>query len=187
MCAAPNSTQTPSTSTKPVSINSNQQRNKHSHDGKRNFTPKQSGSAQRPNDQSRSAKRARWAKRSKPVAKPVVRTGPVFEYISACCSLPASKPRCGAKTPTKDPETGRMKDQTKGLGHFRCSGCRKVCKVTPQKPQSKVLTTVVPPPRVMEVGVTGNFGGLHLDPYPGPLTTPILKESANVEVQTNVG
>ena len=141
-----------------------------------NFTTKNSSAQQRPNGQSRNEKRARWAKRSRPVAKPTVRTGPTFEYISACCSLPASKPRCGAKTPTKDPETGKMKDQVKGLGHFRCSGCRKVCKVTPQKPQGKTIVTVVLPPAKMEVDVTGNFGGLHMDPYPGPLTTPVLKE-----------
>ena len=176
MCAQPTSVS--QTATKPSLTNTSQtqQRNKHSHGEKRNFTPKQSNSAQRPNGQSRNEKRARWAKRSKPVAKPVIRTGPTFEYISACCSLPASKPRCGAKTPTKDPETGKMKDQVKGLGHFRCSGCRKVCKVTPQKPQGKTIVTAVPPPAKMEVDVTGNFGGLHMDPYPGPLTTPMLKE-----------
>ena len=177
MCAQPTSVS--QTATKPSLTNTSQtqQRNKHSHGEKRNFTPKQSNSAQqRPNGQSRNEKRARWAKRSKPVAKPVIRTGPTFEYISACCSLPASKPRCGAKTPTKDPETGKMKDQVKGLGHFRCSGCRKVCKVTPQKPQGKTIVTAVPPPAKMEVDVTGNFGGLHMDPYPGPLTTPVLKE-----------
>ena len=142
MCAQPTSVS--QTATKPSLTNTSQtqQRNKHSHGEKRNFTPKQSNSAQRPNGQSRNEKRARWAKRSRPVAKPTVRTGPTFEYISACCSLPASKPRCGAKTPTKDPETGKMKDQVKGLGHFRCSGCRKVCKVTPQKPQT--LPVVIP-------------------------------------------
>jgi hypothetical protein len=178
MCATSNNnevTRSVPTLSTPTSNNhstiQNQNRNKHSHGGKRSFTPKQSGSAQRPNDQSRSAKRARWAKRSKPVAKPVVRTGPVFEYISACCSLPASKPRCGAKTPTKDPETGRMKDQTKGLGHFRCSGCRKVCKVTPQKAAPKGSIAISVPDAV----------------FPGPLTTPVLKEGVNVEIQTNVG
>ena len=162
MCAQPTSVS--QTATKPSLTNTSQtqQRNKHSHGEKRNFTPKQSNSAQRPNGQSRNEKRARWAKRSKPVAKPTVRTGPTFEYISACCSLPASKPRCGAKTPTKDPETGKMKDQVKGLGHFRCSGCRKVCKVTPQKPAPKGSIAITVPDVV----------------YPGPLTTPAMWAAA---------
>src|SRR5271157_5975409 len=120
MCAAPNSasfqTQTPSNaSTKPSTMNP--KKNKHSHGGKRNFTPKQSGSAQKPNHQSRNEKRARWAKKSKPAARPIVKRGPVKEYVSSCCSLAAMKPRCGQKETMKDPESGKMKDMQKGLGH----------------------------------------------------------------------
>lgn len=70
------------------------------------------------------------------------RRGPVFEYISACCSLPARKPQTGRKEAVQDPESKKMKDQTKGLGHWRCSGCGKATKVTPQRPASK--TEAVP-------------------------------------------
>ena len=97
-----------------------------------NFTTKNYSAQQRPNGQSRNEKRARWAKRSRPVARPVaVKRGPVKSYTSVCCSLPASKPTAGQKETAKDAETGKMKDKTKGLGHWRCSGCRKVCRVSP--------------------------------------------------------
>jgi hypothetical protein len=46
------------------------------------------------------------------------------------------------KEAVKDPESGKMKDKVKGLGHWRCSGCRKVCKVTPRKP---VVVTAASP------------------------------------------
>ena len=93
---------------------------------------KSSGNAQqKPSEPSRNAKRARWAKKSKPVAKPSVRRGPVKSYTSVCCSLPASKPRAGQKEMAKDAETGKTKEVAKGLGKWRCSGCRKVCKVRP--------------------------------------------------------
>ena len=97
--------------------------------------PKSSGSAQKPHQETRNEKRARWAKKAKPVAKPVLQRGPVHEYISACCTAPATKPPCGTKVASIDPETGKpaKKDKTTGLGHFRCSQCRKACKVTPRK------------------------------------------------------
>ena len=101
---------------------------------------KSSGSAQKPNNESRSVKRARWAKKSKPVAKVPVQRGPVKEYVSACCSAPATKPRAGAKEVQKDPESGKMKDKAKGLGHWRCSSCGKATKVTPRKPEPKEST-----------------------------------------------
>ena len=87
--------------------------------------------------QSREQKRKNWAKRSKPVAKPSVRVGPVKAYTSVCCSLPAQKPRAGAVDAVKDPETGKTKDKPKGLGHWHCSGCHKACKVTVGKPEAK--------------------------------------------------
>ena len=100
------------------------------------------------NGQTRNAKRARWAKRSKPVARPVApRRENAFEYISTCCSLPARKPRAGEKSSVKNPETGKFKDEPKGLGHWRCTGCGKATKVTPRKPQPKIntVTTVGDP------------------------------------------
>ena len=109
---------------------------------------KSSGSAQKPNEPSRNQKRARWAKKAKPVAKPIVRKGPEKEYISACCSVPARKPRAGMKESVKDPETGKTKDKPKGLGHWRCTACGKVAKVTPQKPASKEVAPVTEAPDV---------------------------------------
>lgn len=154
MCAAPNSTNVPNSSpqshstSNPVSTTStngnqnrrnNQKPKRYSH-GKRtegttgstSNSSSQKSSAQ-PNNESRNAKRARWAKKSKPVAKPVVKRGPEKEYISLCCSVPARKPHAGTKEPAKDPESGRIKDQVKGLGHWRCGQCGKVCKVSAQK------------------------------------------------------
>jgi hypothetical protein len=66
----------------------------------------------------------------------VVRKGPEFEYISACCSTPARKPRAGQKESVKDAETGKMKDKPKGLGKWRCTACGKIAKVTPRKPSA---------------------------------------------------
>lgn len=169
MCAQPNST-IPTVTTKvntSVSTSATQKqdssqgqmklKNKSSRGGKRNFTPKQSGSAQKPNDQSRNAKRARWAKQNKPKQKPVVRRGPEKEYISACCSVPARKPRAGDKEAAKDPESGRMKDKVKGLGHWHCGQCGKPCKVTPRKPESKLTGSISTPtvfiPPVLETHI----------------------------------
>ena len=121
---------------------------------------KSSGSAQqKPSEGTRNEKRARWAKKSKPVARPVaVKRGPAREYVSVCCSAPATKPPCGTKTPTKDPDSGKMKDKASGLGHFRCSQCKKACKVKPQTPAPKT---------------TGTIGGSCPDiVYPARLQTP---------------
>lgn len=104
--------------------------------------------------ENRNAKRARWAKKSKPVVKPVApRKGPEKEYISACCSVPARKPRAGQKESSKDPESGKLKTIPKGLGHWRCGGCGKATKVTPRKPQGTEVVTVLAPPAVMGVTV----------------------------------
>lgn len=90
--------------------------------------------------ESRNAKRRRWAKQNKPKVAPkqvVKAAAPVFEYISACCSLPARKPKAAQKEVGKDPETGKMVNQVKGLGHWTCTGCSKKCKVSARKPQPK--------------------------------------------------
>ena len=108
-------------------------------------TAKQSSSAQKPSEGTRNEKRARWAKKAVPKQKPVApRRENAYEYISACCSAVANKPRCGMKVASVDAETGRpaKKEKVTGLGHFRCSQCRKVCKVRPQAPTAKALTPV---------------------------------------------
>ena len=143
MCAAPNSTTVPTSSTsatKPVPKWLKMKQQNKSSAGKQTAKPtvqKSSGSAQKPHDETRNSKRARWAKKAKPVAKPIVRKGPEKEYISACCSVPARKPRAGMKETVKDPESGKTKDKPKGLGHWRCTACGKVAKVTPRKPEPK--------------------------------------------------
>lgn len=74
-----------------------------------------------------------------------------MEYISKCCSLPARKPRTGAVSVGTDPEKGKPKKETKGLGHWRCSGCGKSTKVTPQKPKPAEPAAPYPTPAVAEV------------------------------------
>jgi len=149
MCAANNlPSKTSTTSTKPSTSTTKEpkwltmKKQNKSSAGKtaKPIAPKSSASsAQKPQQETRNAKRARWAKKSKPVAKAPVNRGPVREYISVCCNVGATKPRAGAKEAAKDPETGKVKDKSKGLGHWRCTGCRKACKVTPRKPESKVM------------------------------------------------
>ncbi len=55
-----------------------------------------------------------------------------------------------------------MKDQVKGLGHFRCSGCGKACKVAPRKSEP-----------------VGNMAKLSCPDmvYPAKLQTPVLVEA----------
>ena len=116
---------------------SNPNRSKPSHGGKNAYMSRQQGnSAQKP-QQNREQKRKNWAKRSKPVAKPVALALPAREYISACCNAPAHKPKAGQKEVAKDAETGKMKSGSKGLGHWRCGACGKACKVTVGKPEAK--------------------------------------------------
>ena len=95
-------------------------------------------SSQKPNDQSRNAKRARWAKSNRPKAKPVVQNVPTREYISVCCKVQARKPAAGQKEMHKDAETGKSKNVPKGLGKWRCGQCGKPCKVTVQVPTLKL-------------------------------------------------
>jgi len=137
---------TSTSSTKPVPKWLKMKQQNKSSAGKQTAKPtvqKSSGSAQKPHDETRNSKRARWAKKAKPVAKPVVVRGPVHEYISACCSAPSRKPRAGMKETVKDPESGKMKDKPKGLGHWRCTACGKVAKVTPCKPAPKEIVDAV--------------------------------------------
>ncbi len=82
---------------------------------------------------SKYAKKFHGKKHQKPVAKP---RGPVNEYISQCCGTPALKPRCGEKV--------NNSEAVRGLGHFHCTGCRKVAKVTVRKPQPKEEPKVEP-------------------------------------------
>jgi len=89
--------------------------------------------------ESRNEKRARWAKKSRPVAKPIVKRGPAKEYISLCCNLPAQKPVAGEKVSMKDAESGKMKTLPKGLGKWRCSGCHKISKVSVHKSEPKIV------------------------------------------------
>ncbi len=144
--ATQNSTLSTSTLTQPVATTSNSQTSK---------SQNQSGSMRRPsapftkstgtptkgtsNLQSRNAKRARWAKKSRPVAKPSIQRGPEFEYLCVCHNEAARKPRAGQKDVIKDPESGKMKDKPKGLGKWRCAVTNKIAKVSPRKPAPKVV------------------------------------------------
>jgi hypothetical protein len=110
-----------------------------------NGKPQGSGKQQFGKGKSRYAAKKNRRGPAKPFRKPL---GPVKEYISSCCSLPAIKPRAGAKESVKNPETGKVKEQPKGLGHWRCTGCRKSTKVTPRKPVVVEATPVQETPVV---------------------------------------
>jgi hypothetical protein len=173
MCAVQTSTKPTNNSTKQASGKTEpkwlimKRQNKSSADKKKKVTVKSSASAQKPNQHSRDEKRKRWAKKQKPVAKPVVRRGPVYEYISDCCGIPCTKPRAGMKVTLTDPETGKpsKKEITLGLGHWRCNGvggCKKSCTVTRKSPAKA------------EAPVVGNMQGQETAPYPAPLQTPVV-------------
>lgn len=84
------------------------------------------------NNHQRWNKRKRFGSQKKTTSR-VTPSGPSKQYISACCSAPARKPKCGTKVAFQDPETKKTKDKPLGLGTWRCGTCGKVCKVTPQK------------------------------------------------------
>jgi hypothetical protein len=109
--------------------------------------------------ESRNAKRKRWAKANRPKQAPKtsVRSVPVKEYVSSCCSVAARKPRAGQKEMSKDPETGKMANQAKGLGKWRCSQCSKRCSVTVRKPETTLVTNIPAPP---EGAVARYIGGM---------------------------
>lgn len=102
---------------------------------------KSSASAQIPHDETRNEKRARWAKKSKPAVKPIVRKGPVNEYLCECHNEPARKPHAAQADMVKDADSGKLKSKPKGLGKWRCATTGKITKVRPQRPAPKVLTT----------------------------------------------
>jgi len=121
---------------------SNPNRSKPSHGGKNAYMSRQQGnSAQKP-QQNREQKRKNWAKRSKPVAKPSVRVAPAKVYTSACCQAPATKPKAGQKEVAKDPESGKMKSGSKGLGHWRCGQCGKTCIVSCKKKEIENVNSI---------------------------------------------
>ena len=125
------------------SRNNNPRPSNQRNSGRGNSRPSQQGSSG-----SRQGKGSKYAGKksgrgpAKPFRKPA---GPVKEYISACCSLPAIKPICGKLEAVVNPETKKTKQAPKGLGHWRCTGCRKGCKVIPRKP-AVVEATPAPVP-----------------------------------------
>ncbi len=129
---------------------------------------KSSGSAQSPNQQTRNEKRARWAKKNKPVAKKPAAAprGPVKEYLCECHGEPAKKPRAGTKVAAQDPESKKVKDKFLGLGKWRCATTAKRTKVTPQAAKAIPGSTAQPT-------IGGSFPDVV---YPAKLQTPVLTE-----------
>lgn len=116
------------------------ERSKEVRSGVRKLSPNKNVQSSNKDFQStRKEKRRRWAKKSKPVAKAVAPKPNVKEYVCVCHGEAARKPKAGQKEVAKDPESGKLKDTTKGLGHWRCSVTNKGTKVTPRAPQPKVV------------------------------------------------
>ena len=82
---------------------------------------------------SRSSGRKTKSKFSKKHRKPqkpqVAPSGPVYTYVSKCCNAPARKPKAFSAIAGK-------KDKT-GLGHWHCSACGKIAKVSVGKPKAE--------------------------------------------------
>src|ERR1035437_4375479 len=87
-------------------------------------------STSRPKGKSQFAQKSRSKRTTKPVSKP---RGPVNAYTSVCCSLPATKPACI--------KTDKKKALEQSLGTWRCTGCRKTCKVTVSKAKGPEVPT----------------------------------------------
>lgn len=94
---------------------------------------------------SRYANKARSNFKKAPVAaKP---KGPVNAYTSVCCGVPAIKKACVA--------VSKKDALTQTLGKFRCSACKKRCKVTVSK--YKTPETLIP-----SNGIAGTVDGADL-------------------------
>lgn len=94
-------------------------------------TGRNTNGSSKPRGKSRYSKK----KSGKKFVKPVVVRAAVKSYISACCSVAAKKPRCGQVESVQSPDSKKIVEQSKGLGHWRCGACNKPTKVTPRKPE----------------------------------------------------
>jgi hypothetical protein len=99
-------------------------------------------SSQQKPKQSRDEKRRKWAKKSRPAVKPSLLAIPSRIYTSACCQAPATKPKAGAQEMQRDPESGKSKSQSKGLGKWRCSQCGKTCIVSCKKKEIENVNSI---------------------------------------------
>ncbi len=56
-------------------------------------------------------------------------------YISQCCNVPATKPPLTVPNVEQSKKVNGLApmEDCGGLGKFRCSNCRKRCKVTPHR------------------------------------------------------
>lgn len=90
-------------------------------------------STSRPKGKSKYAKKVRSNFKKAPVAaKP---KGPVYAYTSECHGAPATKKACSA--------TNKKDALLQGLGKFRCTECKKPCKVSVSKAKpAEALTQV---------------------------------------------
>jgi hypothetical protein len=60
-------------------------------------------------------------------------------YVSQCCNVPATKPPCAMERGQRvSREIGNVpKDREATLGKWRCTSCRKHCKVNPVRQEEK--------------------------------------------------
>lgn len=79
--------------------------------------------------------------RNKKKSHTVAQRPAVKEYVSKCCNLPAKKPRTGSELGVGRGSKDKDTTQVHGLGGWRCSGCSKPAKVTPQaiKPKEEPI------------------------------------------------
>ncbi len=82
------------------------------------------GKHTRPSSSSKS-KYAHKARVNANKPKAVVKQGPVNSYTSVCCNVPATKKACV--------RVGKKEALLQGLGSWRCSGCKKACRVSVSK------------------------------------------------------
>ena len=69
-------------------------------------------------------KAAKGKRNSEPVVKVRDERAPAFLYSSSCCGELAKKEACVIDRGVK------FEDRKASLGHWRCSQCRRACKVT---------------------------------------------------------
>lgn len=83
-------------------------------------------------------------RKNRPIPKVTVPA--VFAYVSACCNQLAEKPPCTvAKGQTIGTYVGAKPAGESTLGSWRCTGCRKPCKVsriTPTKAKQEEIAHV---------------------------------------------
>ena len=140
--------------TTPATTTTNSNTSTTSGQGQRNRAQFKGSKSLRPNGRNRFNKKKRAFGGGKKMTALAPQRAPLNAYLSVCCSAPARKPQTGRKDKVQNPENGKSKEQAKGLGKWRCSGCGKATKVTVQRAVASTASPAVSSPELTTLSST---------------------------------